>query len=106
MCMHKLQMHLLIPAVLTCTVSRQLCPFPAAQNHWALREYTSSIIQKFVNNLYLRDSIMSRIIRFVYKYSVVPYLNQFINLQRVQEGSLITTLNNYLWQSYWLIQNG
>lgn len=64
--LHEFQMHLLIPAIMSCTVTRQLCSFPAAQNHWALREYTSSIIQKLVNNFYIRDSsILPRIIRFV-----------------------------------------
>ncbi|KAH8407138.1 hypothetical protein KR222_007959 [Zaprionus bogoriensis] len=55
--------HLLIPAVMSCTVTRQLCSFPAAQNHWALREYASNLITEFVKKFNSNDnSILPRII--------------------------------------------
>ena len=39
-----LQLHELIPAVVTCIVSKQLCVKPESDNHWALRDFSSKIL--------------------------------------------------------------
>ncbi|XP_022093715.1 transcription initiation factor TFIID subunit 6-like [Acanthaster planci] len=56
-------LHELVPAVMTCIVSKQLCLRPDVENHWALRDFASrlmsSICKKFsttTNNLQLRIS--------------------------------------------------
>ncbi|XP_004611258.2 transcription initiation factor TFIID subunit 6 [Sorex araneus] len=36
--------HELIPAVMTCVVSRQLCPRPDVDNHWALRDFAARLV--------------------------------------------------------------
>ncbi|XP_006859687.1 PREDICTED: transcription initiation factor TFIID subunit 6 [Chrysochloris asiatica] len=36
--------HELIPAVMTCTVSRQLCLRPDVDNHWALRDFAARLV--------------------------------------------------------------
>ncbi|XP_032294936.1 transcription initiation factor TFIID subunit 6 isoform X3 [Drosophila virilis] len=57
------KLHLFIPAVLSCTVSRQVCAFPAVQNHWALREYAANIMAELVKTFDSDDnSIMPRVI--------------------------------------------
>lgn len=38
------QLHELIPAVMTCIVSKQLSPNPDTDNHWALRDFGSRVI--------------------------------------------------------------
>nr|CAB3266799.1 transcription initiation factor TFIID subunit 6 [Phallusia mammillata] len=37
-------LHELIPAVVTCIVSRQLCTRPDVDNHWALRDYAARLM--------------------------------------------------------------
>lgn len=37
-------LHELLPSVLTCIVSRQLCTRPDVDNHWALRDYAARIM--------------------------------------------------------------
>ncbi|XP_030556289.1 transcription initiation factor TFIID subunit 6 [Drosophila novamexicana] len=60
-------LHLFIPAVLSCTVSQQVCAFPAVQNHWALREYAANIMAELVKTFDSDDnSIMPRVIN-IYK---------------------------------------
>ncbi|XP_033638259.1 transcription initiation factor TFIID subunit 6-like [Asterias rubens] len=56
-------LHELVPAVMTCIVSKQLCLRPDVENHWALRDFASRLIsgicKKFsttTNNLQLRIS--------------------------------------------------
>lgn len=54
-------MHELIPSVLTCILSKQLCLRPELDNHWALRDFASRIIAQLsktfntsVNNIQCR----------------------------------------------------
>ncbi|XP_033101331.1 transcription initiation factor TFIID subunit 6-like, partial [Anneissia japonica] len=55
-------LHELVPAVLTCIVSKQLCQRPDTDNHWALRDFASrlmaSICKKFSTTT---NNIQSRI---------------------------------------------
>ncbi|XP_076804470.1 transcription initiation factor TFIID subunit 6-like [Clavelina lepadiformis] len=37
-------LHEMIPAVMTCVVSRQLCTRPDVDNHWALRDYAARLM--------------------------------------------------------------
>lgn len=55
------QLHELIPSVLTCVLSKQLCLRPELDNHWALRDFASRIISQIsktfntsVNNIQCR----------------------------------------------------
>lgn len=54
-------MHELIPSVLTCILSKQLCLRPESDNHWALRDFATKIISQIckafntsVNNIQCR----------------------------------------------------
>jgi len=48
-----MQLHQLIPAVLTCLVGKRLCENPA-ENHWALRDFCAGLIA-FICNRYGRE---------------------------------------------------
>jgi len=37
-------LHELIPSVITCIVSRKLCPRPDSDNHWALRDFAARLL--------------------------------------------------------------
>ncbi|EDO45275.1 predicted protein [Nematostella vectensis] len=37
-------LHEMIPAVVTCVVSKQLCPKPEVDNHWALRDFGARLV--------------------------------------------------------------
>ncbi|KAM9311148.1 transcription initiation factor TFIID subunit 6 [Gastrophryne carolinensis] len=43
-------LHELIPAVMTCIVSRQLCLRPDVDNHWALRDFAARLIAQICKN--------------------------------------------------------
>ncbi|XP_013408910.1 transcription initiation factor TFIID subunit 6 isoform X2 [Lingula anatina] len=43
-------LHELIPAVLTCVVSKQLCMRPDVDNHWALRDFAARLIAQTCKN--------------------------------------------------------
>ena len=45
-----LQMHELVPSVMTCIVSRQLCMKPDMDNHWALRDFAGRLISQICRN--------------------------------------------------------
>jgi len=42
----------LIPAVITCIVSKQLSPNPDTDNHWALRDFGSRVVAQVCRWLY------------------------------------------------------
>lgn len=44
------QMHELVPSVMTCIVSRQLCMKPDMDNHWALRDFAARLISQICKN--------------------------------------------------------
>ncbi|KMZ01642.1 transcription initiation factor TFIID subunit 6 isoform X1 [Drosophila simulans] len=41
-------LHLLLPAVLSCLLAKQVCASPDLEDHWALREYSGNIISQIV----------------------------------------------------------
>lgn len=43
-------LHELIPTVLTCIVSKQLCNRPEVDNHWALRDFGSRLLSQICRN--------------------------------------------------------
>ncbi|KAG8452735.1 hypothetical protein GDO86_004504, partial [Hymenochirus boettgeri] len=56
------QLHELIPAVMTCIVSRQLCLRPDVDNHWALRDFAARLIAQICKNFSTTtNNIQSRI---------------------------------------------
>ncbi|XP_066966846.1 transcription initiation factor TFIID subunit 6-like [Macrobrachium rosenbergii] len=44
------KMHELVPSVMTCIVSRQLCMKPDMDNHWALRDFAARLISQICKN--------------------------------------------------------
>eukprot|EP00079_Xenopus_tropicalis_P018145 XP_004919136.1 PREDICTED: transcription initiation factor TFIID subunit 6 isoform X1 [Xenopus tropicalis] len=55
-------LHELIPAVMTCIVSRQLCLRPDVDNHWALRDFAARLIAQICKNfITTTNNIQSRI---------------------------------------------
>ncbi|XP_053119268.1 LOW QUALITY PROTEIN: transcription initiation factor TFIID subunit 6 [Hemicordylus capensis] len=55
-------LHELIPAVVTCIVSRQLCLRPDVDNHWALRDFAARLIAQICKNFSTTtNNIQSRI---------------------------------------------
>uniref|UniRef100_A0A8C5PDX9 Transcription initiation factor TFIID subunit 6 n=1 Tax=Leptobrachium leishanense TaxID=445787 RepID=A0A8C5PDX9_9ANUR len=55
-------LHELIPAVMTCIVSRQLCLRPDVDNHWALRDFAARLIAQICKNFSTTtNNIQSRI---------------------------------------------
>ncbi|TDG47579.1 hypothetical protein AWZ03_006018 [Drosophila navojoa] len=60
-------LHLLVPSLLSCAVTRQLCPFPKAQDQLAVREYATTVMADLIRAYgYLGNDILSRVIS-VYK---------------------------------------
>ncbi|NWI17491.1 TAF6 factor, partial [Crypturellus soui] len=56
------QLHELIPAVMTCIVSRQLCLRPDVDNHWALRDFAARLVAQVCKNFSTTtNNIQSRI---------------------------------------------
>lgn len=43
-------LHEIIPAVITCIVSKQLCIRPEMDNHWALRDFASRLLAQISKN--------------------------------------------------------
>ncbi|KAK4319983.1 hypothetical protein Pmani_009125 [Petrolisthes manimaculis] len=43
-------LHELVPSVMTCIVSRQLCMKPDMDNHWALRDFAARLISQICKN--------------------------------------------------------
>ncbi|XP_059080951.1 transcription initiation factor TFIID subunit 6-like isoform X1 [Tigriopus californicus] len=57
-------LHELIPAVITCIVSRQLCTRPDVDNHWALRDFASRLMANICKNFNTStNSVQIRITR-------------------------------------------
>ncbi|XP_057899063.1 LOW QUALITY PROTEIN: transcription initiation factor TFIID subunit 6 [Melospiza georgiana] len=55
-------LHELIPAVMTCIVSRQLCLRPDVDNHWALRDFAARLVAQVCKNFSTTtNNIQSRI---------------------------------------------
>ena len=54
------QLHELIPAVMTCIVSKQLSPKPDTDNHWALRDFGSRLIAQICRSVGYHNYMMLR----------------------------------------------
>ncbi|KAK0404257.1 hypothetical protein QR680_017368 [Steinernema hermaphroditum] len=48
-------LHELLPAMLSCILSRQLCSRPDADNHWALREFSSRLLAMMCRNYQIHN---------------------------------------------------
>lgn len=63
-------MHELIPAVMTCIVSRQLCLRPDVDNHWALRDFAARLVAQICKHFSTTtNNIQSRITKTFTKVS-------------------------------------
>uniref|UniRef100_A0A8C3BP96 Transcription initiation factor TFIID subunit 6 n=1 Tax=Cairina moschata TaxID=8855 RepID=A0A8C3BP96_CAIMO len=63
-------LHELIPAVMTCIVSRQLCLRPDVDNHWALRDFAARLVAQVCKNFSTTtNNIQSRITKTFTKVS-------------------------------------
>lgn len=68
-------MHELIPAVMTCIVSRQLCLRPDVDNHWALRDFAARLVAQICKHFSTTtNNIQSRITKTFTKVSRFPSL--------------------------------
>ncbi|XP_001599379.2 transcription initiation factor TFIID subunit 6 [Nasonia vitripennis] len=57
-------LHELIPSVITCIVSKQLCARPEMDNHWALRDFAARLIGQICKNFNTTtNNIQTRITR-------------------------------------------
>lgn len=55
-------LHELIPSVVTCIVSKKLCPRPDFDNHWALRDFAARLLQQMCKHFSTpTNNIQSRI---------------------------------------------
>lgn len=58
-----MQLHLLLPAVLSCLLAKQVCASPNSEDHWALREYSGNIMAHIVRQFDAADNgILPRVI--------------------------------------------
>lgn len=56
-------LHLLLPAVLSCLLAKQVCASPNSEDHWALREYSGNIMAHIVRQFDAADNgILPRVI--------------------------------------------
>ncbi|XP_017114595.1 transcription initiation factor TFIID subunit 6 [Drosophila elegans] len=56
-------LHLILPAVLSCLLTKQACPTAGSDDHWALREYSGNVMAQIVRHFEASDnSIMPRVI--------------------------------------------
>lgn len=66
------QLHELIPAVVTCIVSKQLCLRPDVDNHWALRDFAARLMAQSCKTFSTTtNNIQSRITKTFTKVSFV-----------------------------------
>ena len=52
------QLHELVPAVISCMVSKQLCLRPEVDNHWALRDFSARLIAQLCKNYHTTTNAM------------------------------------------------
>ncbi|XP_002168543.2 transcription initiation factor TFIID subunit 6 [Hydra vulgaris] len=61
-------LHELIPAVITCVVSKQLCPRPDFDNHWALRDFAARLLAQICKHFTTpTNNIQSRVTKALCK---------------------------------------
>ncbi|GFQ99633.1 transcription initiation factor TFIID subunit 6, partial [Trichonephila clavata] len=61
-------LHELIPSVISCIVSKQLCTRPDVDNHWALRDFASRLIAQIAKNFNTTTSnVQTRVTRIFSK---------------------------------------
>ena len=55
-------LHELIPSIITCIVSRKLCPRPDSDNHWALRDFAARLLAQMCKHFSsTTNNIQSRV---------------------------------------------
>lgn len=68
------QLHELIPAVVTCIVSKQLCLRPDVDNHWALRDFAARLMAQSCKTFSTTtNNIQSRITKTFTKVSFFAF---------------------------------
>lgn len=61
-------LHELVPAVISCMVSKQLCLRPEVDNHWALRDFSARLIAQLCKNYHTTtNSMQTRVTRLCCK---------------------------------------
>eukprot|EP00794_Sanderia_malayensis_P012197 gene12197-13453_t len=61
-------LHELVPSILTCIVSKQLCPKPDVDNHWALRDFAARLMAQLCRTFSCpTNNIQSRITKILCK---------------------------------------
>ncbi|XP_060046885.1 transcription initiation factor TFIID subunit 6-like [Erinaceus europaeus] len=91
-------LHELIPAVVTCIVSRQLCPRPDVDNHWALRDFAARLAAQICKHFSsTNNNIQSRITKTFIKSWMdekTPWTTRYGSIAGLAElgHEVITTL--------------
>jgi len=71
------QLHELIPAVVTCIVSKQLCLRPDVDNHWALRDFAARLMAQSCKTFSTTtNNIQSRITK---TFTKVPRCSELVH---------------------------
>uniref|UniRef100_A0A8C4YJ00 Transcription initiation factor TFIID subunit 6 n=1 Tax=Gopherus evgoodei TaxID=1825980 RepID=A0A8C4YJ00_9SAUR len=91
-------LHELIPAVMTCIVSRQLCLRPDVDNHWALRDFAARLIAQICKNFSTTtNNIQSRITKTftkVIKTLILPRLQvEGERVRAIVEGPVVSNID-------------
>ena len=61
-------LHELVPSIITCIVSKQLCPKPEVDNHWALRDFAARLMAQLCRTFSCpTNNIQSRITKTLCK---------------------------------------
>ncbi|UXI23077.1 uncharacterized protein NH340_JMT09020 [Sarcoptes scabiei] len=77
-------LHVLMPTVLTCIVSKQLCLRPEQDNHWALRDFGSRLLAQICRNFNTNTNNI--------QIRVTQLLNQVLEKERLPLASLYGVL--------------
>lgn len=76
------QLHELIPAVVTCIVSKQLCLRPDVDNHWALRDFAARLMAQSCKTFSTTtNNIQSRITK---TFTKVPRCRWLVRLHFIR----------------------
>ncbi|KAI5715244.1 hypothetical protein M8J77_012916 [Diaphorina citri] len=69
-------LHELLPSILSCIVSKQLCGRPEADNHWALRDFASRLLTQVSKNFNTStNNIQTRVTRLLSNAINDPKIN-------------------------------
>lgn len=91
-------LHELLPAILSCVLSKQLCSRPETDNHWALREFAARLIGQIVKNYNTTVlNLQTRIIK-IYNKSIQSERTTFASVYGAVVG--LTELGNEICESF------